>query len=501
MPSNTCELKLGLVCGAGLILLLSAAVGRGQERSTKTIVAQTASFPGSPSAAAGRDVSNKRDDPPCHPCDTNCDSQINDLDVAPFVNTLLSDTPGCSPCAGDIDGDGQTDGRDIQPFVLCLLSPPIFGACCDGVSPCYQSSEADCPGIWHGAESTCTPDPCFTGNLTAYRPQHGSGYFPFPKTAVTESDEESPTWGPGIRINGPGDTDPSGEDDLIEVTVEVSQPGAQVALRRSNGNLQAWTTRTKVTGTELLFWGDKTSALPFGPSGTVLTVWVEWAMPAHGAADLRLQPLATGTPLDTVHFHTFSSIIMALGGENQVPSVPVDPNNGTFVAANDLYAQGYDVHVHDEDEVAADGSGAVYDEVVNAIQHRLVSEVGMFGYSHGGGSTHDLADRLDVNRAGIGVFEIPFTSYVDGVKNSSDFDVGQELRRPPSSGYHTNQYQHGTLGDFFLDGGPVPDSNPPPTGLDVETTPWGAGATHFTIDDLVQVRDLVEAALLSNLFP
>ena len=30
-----------------------------------------------------------------------------------------------------------------------------------------------------------------------------------------------------------------------------------------------------------------------------------------------------------------------------------------------------------------------------------------------------------------------------------------------------------------LDGGPVPDSNPPPTGLDVETTPWGAGATHF----------------------
>ena len=45
--------------------------------------------------------------------------------------------------------------------------------------------------------------------------------------------------------------------------------------------------------------------------------------------------------------------------------------------------------------------------------------------------------------------------------NNSDFDTGQELRRPPSTAYHLNHYQHGQLfPDLFLDGGPVPDSCP-----------------------------------------
>lgn len=470
MPTNAFRLRPGLALYSGLMLLLSVSAVRG----------------------AG---------PPCDPCDANCDSLIDESDVSAFVDSLLLNGLGCSSCAGDTNSDGEINGLDIQPFVSCLFNPPIVGACCDGSSPCFQSSEANCPGVWHGAGSVCNPDPCVTGNLTAYRPQHGAGYSPFPRTAVSEADEESDTLGPGIRINSPGDTDSSGEDDLIEVTVEVSQAGAQVALKRSNGSLRAWTTRTKDAGSEIPFSADKTSALPLGPSDTSMTVWTEWAMPVHGTTDLALEPVADSSRLDNVRFHTFRSIIMALGGENQVPSVPVDPNNGTFVVANDLYFQGYDVHAHDEDDVASDGSGSVYNEVVNAIQHRRVSQVGIFGYSHGGGSTRDLADRLDVNRAGIGVFEIQFTSYVDGVRNSSDFDVNQEQRRPPSTLFHTNQYQHGTLADFFLDGGPVPNSNPPPTGLDVETTPLGMGATHFTVDDLVQVRDLVKSTLFSNLTP
>jgi hypothetical protein len=169
------------------------------------------------------------------------------------------------------------------------------------------------------------------------------------------------------------------------------------------------------------------------------------------------------------------------------------------MVATSLYASGFDVHMFDEDHVAADGSGSVYDEVVNAVQNRNVQEIAIFGYSHGGGSTYDLADLLDVNRPSIGVFDIVFTSYVDSVSNDSDFDMAQELRRPPSSAYHLNHYQHGVfLEDLGLDGGPVPDSNPPPTGLDVETTAWGAGATHFEVDDFVQVRDLIEATLLQT---
>jgi hypothetical protein len=32
----------------------------------------------------------------------------------------------------------------------------------------------------------------------------------------------------------------------------------------------------------------------------------------------------------------------------------------------------------------------------------------------------------------------------------------------------------------------------------VETTAWGAGATHFEVDDFVQVRDLIEVSLLQT---
>jgi hypothetical protein len=93
------------------------------------------------------------------------------------------------------------------------------------------------------------------------------------------------------------------------------------------------------------------------------------------------------------------------------------------------------------------------------------------------------------------------TSYVDSVQNDSDFDVDQELRRPPSTAWHGNHYQVGTLADFFLDGGPVPNSDPAPTGLNVETTPWGSGATHFLVDDYVQVRTFIETNMAARVTP
>lgn len=437
----------------------------------------------------------------CDPCDVNCDRTLDGFDITPFVETLLDDRAGCSACGGDFDGNGMVDGWDIQPFVVCMLAQQSIGACCEPSASCFLTTQVDCQGNWLGPDSTCDLNPCVTGDLTAYRPQHGDDYFPFARTPVPDVEEENAILGPGIRINSPGDSDPVSEDDLIEVTVEIDEPGAAVALRRSSASLSVWTTRTKDGDTEILFVNNKSSAIPFGVGETVTTVWVEWSAATHGTADLQLEPLIFDTPLDTLRFHSFKSIVMALGGEGQVPSVPVDPNHGVFVVAVDLYSQGYDVHIHDEDEVSSDGSGVVFNEVVNAVQNRLVDEIGIFGYSHGGGSTYDLADRLDANRAGIGLFEIAFTSYADAVENDSDIDIQQELRRPPSSGYHANHYQNGSLADFFLDGGPVPDSNPPPTGLNVETAPWGVGSTHFEVDDFVQVRDFVETNLLIEMSP
>lgn len=435
----------------------------------------------------------------CDPCDPNCDLLHDVADIPPFVDRLVNEVAGCSPCSGDVDASGTLDGHDVQPFIDCLLTPVPTGACCTGAASCQITTQAACAGLWLGAGVECQSGACAFANLTGFRPQHGAGYFPFPKTAVADSDEASDSLGPGIRINAPGDSDPAGEDDLIEVLVETDRPEIPLSLRRGDAAIRAWTTRTKAPGSEVLFVGDQTGALLLGAGNPTLTLWVEWAAVDHGIASLSLEPLAAGYAMDELRFHIFRSIVMALGGEDQVPSVPVDPNHGTFVVAVALYQQGYDAHIHDEDDVAADGSGPAYNELVAAISQRRVSGVAVFGYSHGGGSTYDLSDRLDNNRAGIGVFEIAVTSYVDGVENDSDFDVQQELRRPPSTAYHANHYQVGSFSDFFLDGGPVPNSDPTPSGLNVETTPWGAGATHFLVDDYAQVRGFIETNLVGRL--
>jgi hypothetical protein len=412
------------------------------------------------------------------------------------------------PCAftcGDLDGDAVVGAGDFLAFADCLgQTPEIVPACVCGDldgNGVVDLHDLALLALVYGRFSDelppdCTGAPGVLANLTAYRPRHGAGYAPFARTAVAEADEESATRGPGIRRNAPGDLDPSGEDDLIEITVRVDPPGAALALRRSSAALAVWTTSNKAAGTALGFVDNRSDALPLAPGQATLTLWVEWASAVHGTATLDVEPQGLDLPKDTLTFHTFRSMVVALGGEDQTPTDPADPTAGTFAVALELYRAGYDVHMYDEDGVAADGAGVAYNDVANAIEHGGVDGIAIFGYSHGGGSTYSLADRLDVNRAGLGVFEIRFTSYVDSVRNNSDYDVAQELRRPPSTLYHLNQYQHGVFfEDLGLDGGPVTNSYPPPMGLDVETTAWGAGCTHFQIDDFAAVRDLVTAQL------
>ncbi len=444
------------------------------------------------SAAAGVPVANG---------DLNADTFVDGRDIQAFVDAVLSGAPEPEEIlAGDFSGDFQLDEADVPGMVRALLR---LGACCMPDETCVADLLQDeCEmqgGAFLGVASTCGQGgACFSAGLTAYRPQHGSAYFPFAKTAVSDADEEDATQGPGIRINNPGDSDPSAEDDLIEIVVDAQPAGASFVLARSSTALRVWTTRDRQAGTEIEFADGTTQALPITPGMTTLTLWVEWASSQHGTASLDVQLASGDTPLDTLVFHTFRGIVIALGGEGQVPTLPVDGNHGTFLVAAVLYELGYDVHQYDEDVVSSNGTGAAYDEAVNAIMNRGVDTVTIFGYSHGGGSTYDLAERLDVDRTGIGPFDIVYTSYVDSVSNNSDIDVGQELRRPPSTAYHANHYQNGTISDFWLDGGPVTNSNPSPTGLNVETTAWGSGSTHFEVDDFAQVRTYVESTLLAE---
>ena len=119
----------------------------------------------------------------------------------------------------------------------------------------------------------------------------------------------------------------------------------------------------------------------------------------------------------------------------------------------------------------------------------------VFGYSHGGGSTYDLVERLDTNRLVLGTFTIPFTSYVDGIANDSDIDVGTETELPPSTMYHANYYENPGCGLFQLCGGPIPGAD---FDLDVNTTPWGALLDHFSVDDAPEVTTGLREQLMQE---
>jgi hypothetical protein len=334
-------------------------------------------------------------------------------------------------------------------------------------------------------------------DLTAYRPASEAYGAPLQRGAVPDLLEESP--GAGIRINGDddnGNAQPDrddvgvpGENDLIEITVTLDPPtpapGFEYVLERSNANLRVWNEATKAT--EVITAGD-TAVLT--PVAVTSTLWVE--NPAGGAADLTLQARpAGGGPVvasDLVHFYPFQGVVIALGGRDQVPADPPnDPGNqGTFDLAITLYHSGYDVHMYDEDDVEADGSGAAFNEVVSAVQNRGVSSVTIFGYSHGAGSTQDLSVRLDDNRGSIGTFSIDYTAYMDAIENDGEFTFTAEAIPPASTQFHDNYYER--ICPFVvlvrLCGQSIPGSD---LDLNVNTTPWGVDLGHFEIDDAPEV--------------
>lgn len=349
-------------------------------------------------------------------------------------------------------------------------------------------------------EPTPTP-PEFQVDLTVYRPQTEAYGAPFQRRAVPEAQEHLP--GAGIRLNGDDDngngladvteSSVSGENDLIELRLQVSPApaptGWEYALVRSGPSVKAWYQSTK--GVAALDGNDEVVLAFAAPS---LTLWIEGVAASAATLQLVARPRGGGTAVaaDEVGLAPFTSVVIALGGENQSPSDPPDSNHGIFNIAANLYAMGYDVHMYDEDVVSSSGAGQAYDEVVRAVSQRGIGIVSMIGYSHGGGSTHDLAERLANNAGSIGTFSVPYTAYIDGIENDSDIDLDAERRLPPGTQYHVNYYQRN---DFFIRGNSVPGAD---LNLNVNSTPWGGSLQHTSVDDHPNVRSGVQDPLVAR---
>lgn len=347
--------------------------------------------------------------------------------------------------------------------------------------------------------ATATP-PTITLGIVGFRPQSELYGSPFQRRAVPVGENVTP--GIGVRINGDDDnnnaiadqldTSITNENDLVELTLQANPitapPGYEYVLQRTNNGLKIWNNPNKSGGGLL----DANNEVVITFSASTQTVWAERVTAGDTMLELVARPMGGGSAVasSSARLFAFTSVIIALGGENQTPSDPPSSNHGVFNIALSLYTLGYDVHMYDEDVVNSSGAGAAYDEVVRAVSRRGIGIVSIYGYSHGGGSTHDLAERLDDNRGSIGTFTIPYTAYIDGIGNSSDIDITSETRLPPSTTYHVNYYQRN---DFLIRGNSVPGAN---VDVNVGNTPWGSGLDHGAIDDHVNVRDGVLQPLL-----
>ena len=315
-----------------------------------------------------------------------------------------------------------------------------------------------------------------TANLQAYRPVTANiNSLAFP---ISEADEDSATRGAGIRVNGDDDNGVAGADylnlaptpladnDLIRV--DVSGEGELFALTWA-GSIAVWTTATKdaaiINGSSVY-------------SGQ--TVWVEYTTQTHTVGTATQLTLTTqdGTffATDTVVFHSFQSVVLAIAGNTQSPSQFGDPNLGIYTIAGSLYAQGYDT-----------GKGKAYDDTVSAVLTRNVNNVAIIGYSWGGGATYNLSNALKktTTLAPAG-YKLVYTAYIDGIRQGS---ISSETRKPVGTLYHDNIYQRK---DSFPRGNAVSGAN---LNLNVTATVWGKLLRHVTIDD----NPTVQQTIINNL--
>lgn len=327
-------------------------------------------------------------------------------------------------------------------------------------------------------------------DLTAFRPINP--YINAALHAVPEAVEENLKLGPGIRINGDDDnanrnpdyddnsTAAAGDNDLVQVNVAGEGDSLTVAW---TGALKLWTTPTKTAEVQLN-----------GPVSNGQSLWVEYTSQTHTVgADTALTLTAsedvsgtTTIATDTVVFHSFQSLVVAIGGNSQDPRNVGDPRLGIFTIASTLYDSGYDVQLFAHNQIQSNGHGAAYDEVTSAVLNRNVDYVGILGYSWGAGATYELAKGLAANGAlAPAGYHLQYTAYVDGIRH---YSLRAETRKPVATQYHDNYYQRK---DWLLRGNNVSGAN----NVNVTKTTWGKQLVHTTIDD----NATLQSQLVNNL--
>jgi hypothetical protein len=304
----------------------------------------------------------------------------------------------------------------------------------------------------------------------------------------------------GIRSNGDYDNGGSvrdrtmsvvipNEDDLIRTDViimpsfssSITNSELEYVIKRDSSKIFFWTSPQKGT----MPYNIPVSGQSIASGGSL---WAEWSSNPHGTCTFSIEAIEkkSGKTImkDEIIYRTFTSVTCAFVGEFQTAgNATASPGINDWVIGE--LSNGYDVHVWDDghdwfsgDEADEWGRGPAYDELVNAANNRGIDKIALVGYSHGGGTVHNVAWRIDKNYNNTKGhnFLVPlpqqvFTSYVDAVSNSTFLNPFEENRRPPGSIFHYNQYQQNKLPHGGL------------SSADIEVNHTSIGLTHDTIDD------------------
>lgn len=293
---------------------------------------------------------------------------------------------------------------------------------------------------------------------------------------VPAAAETSP--GVGIRRNGDennanntpdlDDTGPvNGENDLLHVEVKLVGPGGQVlpgqflvdrklqlVLTRDNKYIDVYD-NSRVKDRPVLDNDQQEYAFHYKDGQQIKAdLYVEWATMDTTATEdflnLRIRPDG-GEDFhgDRLRFYPFNSIIIGYMGENHNPAD--DNSEGIYLMIDSLYKQGYDVRIYKEDDLGSDyvpdpnnwwsGERDSYEALLTS-KARGVTNVVIFGYSHGGGATYRISDIA--KSAFDASFQLKATGYIDGVTKSGNPDITgtlPEYRKPVGTAYHHNLYQ------------------------------------------------------------
>lgn len=308
---------------------------------------------------------------------------------------------------------------------------------------------------------------------------------------VPDGEDRDP--GVGIRRNG-DDDDNNGvpdrddlliakDDDLLKVELGIQRvTGHQYFLKRDNENVRVYRDSNK--GLSLLF-NNNEAEVP----EVVSEVWVEWR--SLNAADTRskltLDARQAGNVVkqDLINLYPFNSIIVGFVGEFTNRSAA---NEGVNQIVFALRNQGYDAQVFDEgDANDAPGKGGPIDaqaETLKALNGRGVVNVAIFGHSHGGGATFNLAQQL--NR------RLAYTAYIDAIQQPFANTL-PEKDRPLKSDYHVNLFQTtGAIHGAAM--GAEADED-----IDVRTNhQWLLNVTHSTIDNDARVQAHIKTGITTK---